>query len=161
MDRAMPTRAIRLFRSQAGVLLPSQVNEVHGAVRATRPRERRDCVDDRSEYAERVPNLTRHRFAGFSSAHRATNLDSRTLQHASDTILFPSTISGNPTPCRVQGRRRSADFSADQKASVSTVSQNDLPQMVRHMVGATEHDRQSIAAWIFGKIFVGHGRVLL
>jgi len=45
-------------------------------------------------------------------------------------------------------------------ASVSTVSQNDLPQMVRHMVGATEHDRQSIAAWIFGKIFVGHGRVL-
>jgi hypothetical protein len=29
------------------------------------------------------------------------------------------------------------------------------------MVGATEHDRQTIAAWIFGKIFVGHGRVLL
>ena len=29
------------------------------------------------------------------------------------------------------------------------------------MVGATEHDRQTIAAWVFCKIFVGHGHVLL
>jgi len=86
MDRAMPTRAIRLFWRQAGVLLPSLVNEVHTAVRATRPRERRDSVDDRPEFAERVPNLTKHSFAGFPSAHRPTNLDSRTPQEPSDNV---------------------------------------------------------------------------
>jgi|HubBroStandDraft_6_1064221.scaffolds.fasta_scaffold109722_2 hypothetical protein len=92
---------------------------------------------------------------------RPTNLDSRTMQHASDTIPFPSTISGTRHLARWKGPRRSADDSVDQKASVSPASQHDLPQMVRHMVGATEHDRQTIAAWIFGKIFVGHSRVLL
>jgi hypothetical protein len=29
------------------------------------------------------------------------------------------------------------------------------------MVGATEYDRQTIAAWIFGKIFVGNRGVLM
>jgi hypothetical protein len=88
MDRAMPTRAIRLFWRQAGVLLPSLVNEVHRAVRATRPRERRDSVDDRPEFAERVPNLTEHSFAGFPSTHRPMTLDSRTPRGAPDSSLF-------------------------------------------------------------------------
>src|SRR5579864_7099598 len=137
MDRGLPTRALGLISRQAGVIFPPPINEVYRALWNTRPRKRRNSIDNRSEFAERLPNLTWRRFARFSSVHRATNLDSRTMQHASDTIPFPSTISGNPSPCRVQGHWRSADFSADQKASVSTVSQNDLPQMVRHMVGAT------------------------
>src|SRR5579859_2184762 len=161
MDRGLPTSALRLLSRLASVILPSPVNEIYAAIWSTRPRERRNSIDYRSEFGERLQNLTRHRFARFSSVHRPTILDSRTMQHASDTFPFPSKISGDPTPCRVKGRRRPGDFSPDPKASVSTVSQNDLPQMVRHMVGATEHDRQSIAAWIFGKIFVGNRGVLM
>src|SRR6266702_699202 len=101
MDRGLPTNALGLLSRLAGVVLPSPVHEIYGAIWSSRPRKRRNSIDNRSEFAERLPNLTRHRFAGFSSAHRATILDSRTLQHASDTIPFPSTISGNPTPCRV------------------------------------------------------------
>lgn len=44
------------FYRQAGVLLPSLVSEVY------RPRERRNSVNDRSEFAERVPNFTQHVF---------------------------------------------------------------------------------------------------
>src|SRR6202011_3228942 len=94
MDRGLPTSALGLLSRPAGVVLPSPVNEIYAALWNTRPRKRRNSIDNRSEFAERLPNLTRDRFAGFSSAHRATNLDSRTMQHASDTIPFPSTISG-------------------------------------------------------------------
>src|SRR5580704_15035964 len=92
MDRGLPTRALGLLSRQAGELLPSPVNEIYGALWNTRPRKRRNSIDNRSEFAERHPNLTRHRFPRFSSVHRATNLDSRTMQHASDTIPFPSTF---------------------------------------------------------------------
>src|SRR6202011_320647 len=83
MDRGLPTSALGLLSRLAGVVLPSPVNEIYAAIRSTRPRKRRNSIDNRSEFAERLPNLTRHRFAGFSSAHRATKLDSRTLQHTS------------------------------------------------------------------------------
>src|SRR5882757_4624507 len=102
MDRGLPTSALELLSRLAGVVLPSPVNEIYGTIWSTRPRKRRNSIDNRSEFAERLQNLTRHRFARFSSLHRATNLDSRTMQHASDTIPFPSTTSGSPSPCRVK-----------------------------------------------------------
>ena len=86
MDRGLPTRALGLISRQAGVLLPPPINEIYGALWNTRPHKRRNSIDNRSEFAEGLPNLTRHRFARFSSVHRATNLDSRTMQHASETI---------------------------------------------------------------------------
>src|SRR5947209_3724816 len=95
MDHCLPTRVLGLISRQPGVLLPPPINEIYGTLRNTRPRKRRNSIDNRSEFAERLPNLTRHRFARFSSVHRATKLDSRTMQHASDTIPFPSTTSGN------------------------------------------------------------------
>src|ERR1700757_4412328 len=103
MDRGLPTSALGLLSRLAGVVLPSPVNEVHAAIWGTRPRKRRNSIDNRSECAERLQNLPRPRFGRFSSVHRATILDSRTMQHASDTIPFPSTIPGNPTRCQVKG----------------------------------------------------------
>src|ERR1700760_2734087 len=102
MDCGLPTRTLGLLSRLAGVVLPSPVNEIYAAIWSTRPRKRRNSIDNRSEFAERLQNLTRHRFARFSSVHRATKLDSRTLQHASDTIPFPSTIPSHSTPCRVK-----------------------------------------------------------
>src|ERR1700694_6106094 len=102
MDRGLPTSALGLLSRLAGVVLPSPVNEIYAAIWSTRPRKRRNSIDNRSEFAERLQNLTRQRFARFSSVHRATNLDSRTMQYASDTIPFPSTIPGNPTRCQVK-----------------------------------------------------------
>src|SRR5579872_1931629 len=120
MDRGLPTRALGLLSRLAGVVLPSPVNEIYAAIWSTGPRKRRNSIDNRSEFAERLQNLTRHRFARFSSVHRATNIDSRTMQHASDTIQFPSIIPGNPTRCQVMGALGvGADDSSDQNASVS------------------------------------------
>src|SRR5947209_19800190 len=90
MDRCLPTRVLGLISRQPGVLLPPPINEIYGTLRNTRPRKRRSSIDNRSEFAERLPNLTRHRFTRFSSVHRATKLDSRTMQHASDTLLESS-----------------------------------------------------------------------
>src|ERR1700747_3782803 len=88
MDGGLPTSTLGLRTRLAGVVLPSPVNEIYAAIWSTRPRKRRNSIDNRSEFAERLQNLTRHRFARFSSVHRATILDSRTLQHASDPIHF-------------------------------------------------------------------------
>src|SRR6266481_7644646 len=90
MDRGLPTNALGLLSRLAGVVLPSPVHEIYGAIWSSRPRKRRNSIDNRSEFAERLQNLTRHRFARFSSVHRATNLDFRTMQHASDTLLESS-----------------------------------------------------------------------
>ena len=91
MDRGLPTSALGLLSRLTVVVLRSPVNEIYGALWNTRPRKRRNSIDNRSEFAERLPNLTRDRFVGFSSAHRATNQDSRTLSHAS-AELRPSII---------------------------------------------------------------------
>src|SRR5258707_11353752 len=108
MDRGLPTSPLGLLSRLAGVVLPSPVNEVYVAIWSTRPRKRRNSIDNGPEFAERLQNLTRHRFAGFFSAHRATILDSRTLQHASDTIPSPgSTAAGTcPHPTNPNPRRK-------------------------------------------------------
>src|SRR6266446_5847553 len=45
MKRGLPAPAIRLFTGETCKLAPSLINEVHGTVRTTGPRERRNSVD--------------------------------------------------------------------------------------------------------------------
>jgi len=53
MNRSLPSPAVRLFRGETGVVTPFLINELYGAVRMTRPCERRKSIDYKSNIQPR------------------------------------------------------------------------------------------------------------
>ena len=48
MHRSLPSPAVRLFRGETGVVMPFLINELYGAIRMTRPCQRRNSIDYKS-----------------------------------------------------------------------------------------------------------------
>src|SRR5580704_2820309 len=53
MNRSLPPPAVRLFGRETGVVLPFLINKLYGAVRTTRPRERGNSIDYKSNIQPR------------------------------------------------------------------------------------------------------------
>src|SRR5271168_1889793 len=53
MNRSLPSPAVRLFRGETGVVMPFPVNELYGAVRMTRPCQRGNSIDYKSNIQPR------------------------------------------------------------------------------------------------------------
>ena len=57
MNRGLPSPAVRLFRGDTRVVMPSFVQKFVGTIRQVAPSERGDRVDDPSEMCLRFPRL--------------------------------------------------------------------------------------------------------
>ena len=57
MNRGLPSPAVRLFRGETRVVMPSFIQEFVGTIRQVAPGEGGDRVDDPSELSLRFPRL--------------------------------------------------------------------------------------------------------